>query len=79
MGCDDVKRVIYFFLDGSLGERKARELLKHFDLCPECERRKRIQQRLRIFVRTRIERVPAPERFKIRLTRSLRGLSGSIS
>ncbi len=79
MGCDDVKRVIYFFLDGSLGEKKVQDVLKHFDLCPDCDRRRRIQERLREFVRRRIDRVPASERFKVRLTRSLRGLNDNVS
>ena len=74
MGCDDVKRVLYFFLDGSLGERKLKELVSHFDLCPECETRKRIQERLRNFVRERVERLPATDRFKTRLARSLRAV-----
>ena len=29
MLCRDVKRVVYFFLDGSLGERKKQDLNSH--------------------------------------------------
>lgn len=74
MGCQDVRRVIYFFLDGSLGDRKYRDIASHLNLCPECEQRRQISQRLRDFIRRRVARVAATERFKIRLERSLRGL-----
>lgn len=74
MGCQDVRRVIYFYLDRSVGERKFRDLTDHFGLCPECDERRRIHQRLRDFVIRRIGQVCASERFKVRLTRSLRGL-----
>ncbi|TMC98450.1 MAG: zf-HC2 domain-containing protein [Chloroflexi bacterium] len=72
MGCDDVKRVLYFFLDGALGERKRRSVNDHLSLCPDCERRTRLHRRLRDLVQRRLTRVPASDRFKIRLTRSLR-------
>ena len=74
MGCEDVKRVIYFFLDGSLGDVKLREISRHLDDCPDCGVRARIQKRLREFVRRRLAPVSAPERFKIRLSRSLRAV-----
>ena len=72
MGCDDVKRVLYFFLDGALGENKSRSVNDHLSLCPDCERRSRVHRRLREFLKRRLARVSATERFKIRLTRTLR-------
>lgn len=78
MGCRDVKRVIYFYLDGSVGEKTYNELVKHFGLCPDCEQRRKIHQRLRDFVRRRIQRIPATERLKVRLTRSIRALQADI-
>ena len=78
MGCDDVKRVIYFYLDGSLGESKLRDLLKHLGLCHDCESRIRIQKRLREFVHRRLAPESASERFKVRLTRSLRAVRVDI-
>ena len=72
MGCDDVKRVLYFFLDGALGENKRRVVNDHLSLCPDCERRSRVHRKLREFVRRRLGFVPASDRFKIRLTRTLR-------
>ncbi len=75
MGCADVKRVIYFFLDGSLGDAKLREISRHLDDCPDCGTRARIQRRLRQFIRHRLAPVSAPERFKVRLARSLRAIT----
>jgi len=51
MGCEDVKRVIYFFLDGQLGDRKQRDVKQHLTLCPGCEQRTKLQSRLREFIR----------------------------
>lgn len=74
MCCDDVKRIIYFFLDGTLAETKRLDISKHLTLCPECETRIRIQKRLRDFVLRRLAPVPAPQHLKIRLSRSLRAM-----
>ena len=74
MLCRDVKRVVYFFLDGSLGEEKRQDFKSHVSLCPDCERRMRVHERLRNFVQSRFARLTraAPDRFKTRLTRSIR-------
>jgi mycothiol system anti-sigma-R factor len=74
MICRDVKRAVYFFLDGSLGEEKRQDLKSHLNLCADCERRMRVQERLRNFVQSRFARLAtsAPDRFKTRLTRSIR-------
>jgi len=72
MGCDDVKRVLYFFLDGTLGEKSRSDVDHHLEECPDCKRRSHVHRRLRVFVQQRIGRVAAPERFKTRLSRSLR-------
>ncbi len=74
MLCRDVKRVVYFFLDGSLGEEKRKDFSSHVSLCPDCERRMRVHERLRTFVQSRFARLTttAPDRFKTRLTRSIR-------
>jgi len=79
MGCEDVKRVIYFFLDGQLGDRKQRDIKQHLNLCPECEARTNMHKRLREFVRRRLSSVSASERFKQRLTRSLRAFRAEWS
>jgi anti-sigma factor (TIGR02949 family) len=74
MGCKDVRRVIYFFLDDSLGEKKKTDVDKHLGYCPECGQRARISKRIRDFFRSRLHPVSAPDRFKIRLTRSIRAI-----
>jgi hypothetical protein len=75
MRCDDVKRVVYFFLDGTLGPQRGRDFHAHVILCPDCEQRIHVQRRLRMFVQTRLERISAPDRFKVRLSRSLRAMN----
>jgi anti-sigma factor (TIGR02949 family) len=72
MLCDDVKRVIYFFLDGSLGEQKRQSFEIHLSDCPDCETRVFIQRRLRVFLRKRLTPVAAPETLRIRVVQSLR-------
>lgn len=74
MGCDDVRRVIYFFLDDSLGETRKQDVGKHLNICPECGQRARISKRIRDFFRRRMHSISAPERFKTRLTRSIRAI-----
>jgi mycothiol system anti-sigma-R factor len=72
MLCDDVKRVVYFFLDGSLGHQKQHAFEIHLSNCPDCEIRITVQRKLRSFVRRRLSPVTAPETLRVRLTRSLR-------
>jgi mycothiol system anti-sigma-R factor len=72
MLCDDVKRVIYFFLDGSLGGQKQHAIEIHLSDCPDCEIRIIIQRKLRTFVRKRLSPVAAPETLRVKLSRSLR-------
>ena len=72
MLCDDVKRVVYFFLDGSLGHQKQHAFEIHLSNCPDCEIRIVVQRKLRSFVRRRLTPVAAPETLRIKLTRSLR-------
>ena len=72
MLCDDVRRVVYFFLDGSLGERKLTEYQIHIQRCHDCEARTTIQRKLRDFVRKRLSPLAAPEHLKVRVVQSLR-------
>ena len=75
MLCDDVKRSVYFFLDGSLTESNLQEVRIHLTICPDCDHRATIQGRLRSFVRRRLSPVSAPEHLKRRLQRSLRAFA----
>lgn len=72
MLCDEYKRVVYFFLDGSLGQRKVLELETHLQLCHDCEERMTIHKKLRNFIRKRLSPMAAPEHLKVRLVQSLR-------
>jgi len=72
MLCDDVRRTVYFFLDGSLAETKQHDFKTHLGLCPDCETRTKAQGRIRRFVLKRLVAQPAPERLKTRLVRSIR-------
>ncbi|HEX9161649.1 MAG TPA: zf-HC2 domain-containing protein [Thermoanaerobaculia bacterium] len=74
MICREVKRVVYFFLDGSLGDKQRQDVSQHLKLCPECEARLTFHRRLRTFLQSRFARLSAtaPDRLKTRLTRSIR-------
>ena len=70
MVCDDVKRVIYFYLDGELAETKKLDLSKHFDECPGCGERVLIQRRLRDLFRLRLTRASAPDSLRTRISQA---------
>jgi len=76
MLCREVKRVAYFFLDGTLDEKRKRDFSKHLRLCPDCEKRTTIHRRIRNFLKKRLARLRAPARLKQRLRRSLRAFAG---
>lgn len=75
MLCREVKRVAYFFLDGTLNAKQKRDFSKHLKLCPDCEKRTTIHRRIRNFIRKRLARLTAPRSLKQRLTRSLRAFA----
>jgi mycothiol system anti-sigma-R factor len=72
MLCDEVKRVMYFFLDGSLGDSKRQTVEIHLHDCPDCEVRITVHRKLRSFLRRRLSPKPAPDTLRIRLSQSLR-------
>jgi mycothiol system anti-sigma-R factor len=72
MICDEVRRVVYFFLDGSLGDRKLLEYQSHLEICHGCEERTTLSRKLRNLVRKRLTPMSAPDHLKIRLTESIR-------
>jgi mycothiol system anti-sigma-R factor len=77
MLCKDVKRVVYFFLDGSLSDSKKQSLEIHLSNCPDCEIRIVVSRKLRSFFRKRTAPVAAPETLRVRLTQSLRAIPAS--
>src|SRR5689334_18975967 len=74
MLCDDVKRAVYLFLDGSLPESVKVDFTAHIHLCPDCDNRTKVQQRLRVFIVRRLKPESAPERLKQRLVRTFRAM-----
>ena len=74
MVCDDVKRVVYFFLDGSLGHQKLLEFESHLQVCRDCDGRTTLSRKLRNLVRRHLTPMPAPEHLKVRLTQTLRSV-----
>ena len=72
MLCEEIKRAVYFFLDGELESDRYQAFSSHLTACPECGHRAELQRRLRGFFRKRIERISAPGHLKTRLSRSLR-------
>ncbi len=81
MLCRDVKRVVYFFLDGSLNGPRRQDFDQHLSRCPECETRLEIQRRIRTFLQSRFVRLSttAPDHLKTRLTRSIRAFRAEWS
>ncbi|HXG59197.1 MAG TPA: zf-HC2 domain-containing protein [Thermoanaerobaculia bacterium] len=78
MGCDDVRRAIYFFLDGSLADDRRSELTQHITRCADCETRLEFHRRVRQFIRRRLTPVEAPSHLKVRLSRSIRAFATDI-
>jgi mycothiol system anti-sigma-R factor len=75
MRCDDVRRTVYLFLDGSLDEPTQKDFTLHIRECPPCETRTKVQQRIRVFIIQRLRRPEsAPERLKQRLARTFRAM-----
>ena len=72
MVCEDVRRVVYFYLDGELSERRGQELKQHVDQCPDCGHRLTIQQRLRLFLRKRLASCYAPANLRDRIQQACR-------
>jgi mycothiol system anti-sigma-R factor len=75
MMCDEVKRIAYFFLDGTLGKNRETAISKHLGLCPECEARTTIHKRIRLFLKKRLARLSAPSRLRQRLSRTIRAVA----
>lgn len=72
MVCNDLKKIVYFFLDGELGLDRDQELRKHLKACVECDHRVLIHVRLRHFVKQRLSRDIAPPTLRQRLHDVLR-------
>lgn len=67
MVCDDVKRIVYFYLDGQVGEQKKSAITSHLKDCRGCDDRVEISRRLRLFIAKRLGPHSAPDRLRIRI------------
>lgn len=72
MVCNDVKRIAYFYLDGTLGEQKRDQVQSHLSDCPDCESRFEVHKRIRHFFRARC-RSGAPQTLRQKLQQLFRG------
>ena len=70
VGCDDLKRIAYFFLDGELADEDCKTIQSHLDGCPPCCDRILIHRRFRLFLRQRLVAQPAPEELRQRIRAS---------
>lgn len=74
MVCDDVRRVAYFFLDGTLGESKRVDFESHLEDCGDCEARVIFHRSVRKFLKRRLRPIAAPPALRARVGTSLQTL-----
>jgi mycothiol system anti-sigma-R factor len=67
MVCDDVKRIVYFYLDGQLGSNRVTEVQSHLTGCRSCDDRLLIQKRLRAFILRHLSPERAPDHLRLKL------------
>ena len=67
MVCGDVKHLVYFFLDGTVGQLKAEQFRSHLDACESCLRYVGVEERLRRFLRSRLRPRTAPDSLRERI------------
>lgn len=67
MVCSELKHLVYFYLDGTVGSSKADEFRAHVDACEDCARYVSVEERLRRFLRSRLGRRCAPDRLRDRI------------
>ena len=67
MVCGELKHLVYFYLDGTVGQHKADEFRLHLDTCADCARYVSVEERLRRFLRSRLRPRCAPERLRDRI------------
>ena len=71
VGCDEVVRALYEYLDGG-GDAQSRENLRqHAQACPSCLEKLGVEQQVREILRTSCCQ-PAPAELRTRITRQLR-------
>jgi anti-sigma factor (TIGR02949 family) len=71
--CDEIRRLAYFYLDGTVSSAKAASLESHVVHCPECGARLAINRRVREVVQLSLRPLQAPERLRVRVQKVCRG------
>ena len=71
--CSEIRRLAYFYLDGTVGSAKAASIETHIERCPDCGTRLAIHRRLREVVRLSLKPLSAPEGLRDRIRQTCRG------
>ncbi len=73
MVCNEIRRLAYFYLDGTVGSLKAEQIETHVEQCLECGARFAIHRRVREIVRTGLKPLRAPQTLRDRVREACRG------
>ncbi len=71
MFCDEVKRIAYTFLDGTLADSQSSEIQTHLKACQHCDERFVIHRRFRHFLKGRLSARHAPDTLYSKLKTAL--------
>ena len=72
MICHEIRRIAYFYLDGTVGSEKSVTIQTHLEACPECGVRVKIHQRAREVLKVHLGNVTAPLSLRARLSQACR-------
>ena len=72
MSCHEIRRIAYFYLDGTVGSEKSVTIETHLEECPECGARVKIHQRVRELLKVRLGKVAASPSLHARLRQACR-------
>lgn len=73
MICNEIRRLAYFYLDGTVASEKAARMESHVERCPDCGTRLTIHRRLREVIRLHLGPIPAPKALRDRVQQACRG------
>lgn len=73
MLCNEIRRLAYFYLDGTVSVAKSASFRHHIELCPECGARLAIHRRVREVIQVSLKPVAAPDRLRLRVQQACRG------
>lgn len=73
MICHEIRRIAYFYLDGTVGSGKSVTVETHLKQCPECGVRVKIHERARQVLKVRLVKLEAPPSLRERIRQACRG------